>query len=74
MKFNIGQIFALIGQLAVDVEVDEAELAASAAVKVGQVGSTGGKPVYVYLSEDANLVDSNSAAAGVVSVTVPPKT
>jgi hypothetical protein len=51
---NIGQILALIGELAADLSIDTAELSAGALVKVGQIGSIGGKAIYVYLSENAS--------------------
>lgn len=47
-------IASTIIKVAVDLEIDQAELALGALVKVGQIGSTGGNPVYVYLSENAN--------------------
>jgi hypothetical protein len=52
-SINIGQILALIGEIAADFTIDSAELAAGGLVKVGQIGSVGGKGIYVYLSENA---------------------
>lgn len=45
-------VISEIATVAVTIQIDEAELATGALVKAGQIGSTGGKPVYVYLSEN----------------------
>jgi hypothetical protein len=37
---------------AVDFQVDKAELVAGALVKVGEIGSIEGKPIYMYLSDN----------------------
>jgi len=55
VKFTFGSILALIGTLAADFTIDSAQLAAGSPVKVGQVASLEGKPVYVYLSENPAL-------------------
>jgi len=50
MALNIGQIFELVATVAIDVEVDEATLAAGAPVQIPlepQVGTVGGKPIYL---------------------------
>ena len=47
-------ILSTVVKVALDLEIDAAELAAGTLVKVGEIGSTGGNPVYVYLSENAN--------------------
>lgn len=47
---NPGTVFSTVIKLFADIEVDAAELEAGSEVTVGQVGSIGGKPVYIKLS------------------------
>lgn len=47
---NAGTIFTEAIKIVADITVDAAELEAGADVTVGQVGSVGGKPVYIKLS------------------------
>lgn len=41
-----------VATIAATITIDDAELTAGALVKAGQIASVGGKPVYVYLSEN----------------------
>lgn len=45
-----------IATIALDLQIDQVELASGALVKVGQVASLNGKPVYVYISENPAAV------------------
>jgi hypothetical protein len=54
MASIVSTVLNEIIQVVVTLEADQAELEAGALVKVGQVGSVKGNPVYLYLSENAN--------------------
>lgn len=51
-NISITNIIATITELAEDLVVDQAELTAGGLVKIGQIASVGGKPIYMYLSEN----------------------
>jgi hypothetical protein len=52
MASIISTVLTDIANVVVTLTVDKAELGAGALVKVGEIGSIGGNPVYMYLSEN----------------------
>lgn len=69
MPFNIGAILEAVATIAVDITVDEAELAAGTAVTVPfepQVGTAAGKAVYLTLT--LSEAKSQAVASAVVAV------
>jgi hypothetical protein len=50
----VSTVLNTVVEVVVTLQADVAELEAGALVKVGEVGTIAGKPVYIYLSENAS--------------------